>query len=175
MGVSLSHGNAELEKLSRQIRGELAKKKEDGCAASSENIGGELSTEVTVIAVPQTLLRPATGTIYKNVIWHTLAHGKLRKMAFATRKMAFATASFGVFLLLLDMGQSSTVIMTDSHEFFAQSYQCFKSTNWQKYCEYWDFTKGSCRPWRLSACEAPYVHPQLSPCPKFVCEVTKLN
>ncbi len=83
----------------------------------------------------------------------------------------FFAAYFGFFLLLFDDVLSETIIMQDSQEFSAQVYECSKFIGWKKYCEHRDFTIGSCRPWRLEACDEPYIHQQLSPCPYFECKV----
>ncbi len=74
-------------------------------------------------------------------------------------------------LLLFPFGESTNIIMRDSDDFSAAFYKCIESITWKKYCSYWDFTVGSCRPWRLSACDPPYIQQQLSPCPSLECEV----
>lgn len=80
-----------------------------------------------------------------------------------------------MFFLLLNfyLGEARTIIMRDSDEYSGTIYECDEATTWQKFCEFRDFTSGSCRPWRLHACDEPYVQLQLSPCLSYTCEVQR--
>ncbi len=88
--------------------------------------------------------------------------------------MLFTTIAF-VLLSEVALADSNIVLMRDSSEFASAFYECVESTEWKKFCEYWDFTSGSCRPWRLHVCTEPYVQHQLSPCPSFSCKVNVLK
>ncbi len=55
------------------------------------------------------------------------------------------------------------------------TYECEKSTQWQKYCKVYNFDVEGCKPWRLSDCPEPYMSAQLTPCIHYDCKVARIN
>ncbi len=70
---------------------------------------------------------------------------------------------FVCFVLLCTICHVGTDLVRLS-DFDNTMYLCETSTQWKKGCRFYDFSVGSCRPWRIDACPEPFVQQRMSSC-----------